>query len=65
MVDITKLVDLVRLEVSKLEWDAFTWWQQLANHGGDYQLRILVWFDFINAFVDVKHELRLHINLVH
>ena len=42
MVGITKPIDIVRLAVSRLEWDGFTWWHLLANHGGDYQLRILV-----------------------
>ena len=36
----------------------------MANHGGDYQLRTLVWADFklelVNAFMVVNHELRMY-----
>ena len=46
MVAITKAIDMVRLAVSRIKWDAFTWWHQLANHGGNYQFGTLVWSDF-------------------
>ena len=55
---------MVRLAVSGIERDAFTWWHLLANCGGDYQLGTLVWSDFklelVNAFMDIDQELRLY-----
>ena len=64
---IIKPVDRVRLAVSQLERDAFTWWHQLSNHSDDYKLRKLVCFDFeaemVSTFSDVDHELRLHCQL--
>ena len=60
---IVKPVDRVRLAVSQLEHDAFTWWHQLTNRGNEYKLGKLVWSDFeaelVSTFSDVKHELRL------
>ena len=46
MVGITKPVYMVRLVVSGLKQDTFTWWHQLANCGDDYPLGTLVWSDF-------------------
>ena len=64
IVGIIKLVDRVRLAVSQLECNAFTWWHQLTNCGDEYKLGKLVWSDFeaevVSAFSDVDHELRLH-----
>ena len=64
IVGIVKPVDRVRLAVSQLECDAFTWWHQLTNYGNEYKLRKLVWSDFeaevVSAFSDVDRELRLH-----
>ena len=64
IVGIIKPVDRVRLAVSQLECDAFTWWRQLTNRGDEYKLRKLVWSDFeaevVSAFSDVDRELRLH-----
>jgi len=64
IVGISKPVDMVRLAMSRLERDAFTWWRQLTSRGSEYQLGILSWSDFegelVNAFADVDHELRLH-----
>ena len=61
---IVKPVDRVRLAVSWLEHDAFTWWDQLTNHGDEYKLGKLVWSDFeaevVSAISDIDHELRLH-----
>ena len=58
-----KPVDMVKLAVSRLEIDAFTWWRQVVSRGADYQLGTLGWFDFkseiVNAFVDVDRELKL------
>ena len=63
MVSITKPLDMVRLEVLRFEWDAFTWWNQLASCSDNCKLRALVWSNFrlelVNAFVDVDCELRL------
>ena len=63
IVGIVKPVDRVRLAVSQLECDAFTWWCQLTNHGDEYQLGKLVWSDFeaelVSAFSDFDYELRL------
>ena len=60
---IVKPVDKVRLAVSRLERDAFTWWRQLTSRGNEYQLGVLIWADFetelVNAFADVARELRL------
>ena len=41
-VGIVKPIDRVRLEVSQLERDAFTWWHQLTNHGDEYKIGKLV-----------------------
>ena len=64
IVGIVKPVDRVRLAVSRLEGDAFTWWRQLTNRGEEYKLGKLVWSDFeaevVSAFSDVDRELRLH-----
>ena len=43
---IVKPIDRVRLVVSILEHDAFTWWHQLTNHGNEYKPEKLVWSDF-------------------
>ena len=64
IVGIVKPVDRVRLAVSRLERDAFTWWRQLTNCGDEYKLGKLVWSDFeaevVSAFSDLDCELRLH-----
>ena len=61
---IVKPVDRVRLAVSQLECDAFTWWRQLTICGDEYKLEKLVWSDFeaevVSAFSDIDYELRLH-----
>ena len=58
IVGIVKPIDRVRLAVSQLECDAFTWWLQLTNCGNEYKLEKLVWSDFeeelVSAFLDVK-----------
>ena len=63
IVGIVKPIDRVRLAVSRLERDAFTWWRQLTNCGDEYKLGKLVWSDFeaevVSAFSDVDRELRL------
>ena len=43
---IVKPVDRMRLAVSRLEHDVFTWWHQLTNYGDEYKLGKLVWYDF-------------------
>ena len=54
---------MVKLAMSRLEKNAYTWWRQLNNHGVDYNLGHLGWQDFkselANAFNDVDHELKL------
>ena len=57
MVNITKPVDTIRLAVSGPAWDALTWWCYLANHGGEYQLGILVLSNF-------KLELLMHLSIL-
>jgi len=39
-------IDMVKLAVSRLEKDAFTWWRQLTARGGAYELGTLEWQDF-------------------
>ena len=55
---------MVWLAMSFIEWDAFTWWRQLAHPGGDYELSTLEWCEFkpelVDAFLDIDHELKLH-----
>ena len=64
IVSIFKPVDRVRLAVSRLEHNAFTWWYQLTNHGDEYKLGKLIWSDLevelVSAFSDVNCELWLH-----
>ena len=56
-------IDMVKLAVSRLEKDAFTWWRQLTARGGAYELGTLEWQDFkgelVDAFSDVDRELKL------
>ena len=63
MVGLARPTDMVRLAVSRLEGDAFTWWRQLAHRGGDHELGTLEWSEFktelVDAFVDVDRELKL------
>ena len=41
MVGLARPTDMVRLALSRLEGDAFTWWRQLAHRGGDHELGTL------------------------
>lgn len=36
-----KLTDMVKPVVSRLEWDAFTWWRYIINYRVEFELRIL------------------------
>ena len=67
IMSIIKPVDRVRLAVSRLECDAFTWWHHLTNCGDECKLGKLVWSDFeaevVSAFSDVDYELRFYLQL--
>ena len=67
IVGIIKPVDRVKLAVSQIEHDTFTWWRQLTNCGNEYKLGELVWCDLeaelVSAFSDVDSELKLHCQL--
>ena len=43
--------------------DAFTWWYQLADQGGDHELVTLEWLEFklelVDALVDIDCKLKL------
>ncbi len=43
---------MVKLAVSRLTKDAFTWWRGLSARGADYSLGALGWSDFKSELVD-------------
>ena len=67
IVGIIKPVDRVRWELSRLEYNVFTWWHHLTNYGDEYKFGKLVWSDseaeMVSTFSDVDCELRLNCQL--
>lgn len=59
---VAKPIDIVKLGVSSLDYNALMWWLQLACHDTDFQLGSLGCTDFmselVNAFINVDRKLK-------